>query len=70
MPLRHVGIAPQFLTSALDGGEWSASRHGCFTPGGRDAGTHWIGGWLGPRIGLDVLVLNLSDRLSRNICDL
>jgi hypothetical protein len=25
------GIAPSFLTSALDGGEWSASRHFCFT---------------------------------------
>jgi hypothetical protein len=36
-----------FLTSALDGGEWSASSPGRFTPG-----THWIGGWLGPRAGL------------------
>jgi hypothetical protein len=26
-------IAPPFLTSALDGGEWSASRLGCFTSG-------------------------------------
>jgi hypothetical protein len=25
------GIAPQFLTSALDGGEWLASRSGRFT---------------------------------------
>jgi hypothetical protein len=25
-------IAPPFLTSALDGGEWSASRHGRFNP--------------------------------------
>jgi hypothetical protein len=33
-----------FLTSALDGGEWSASRSGPFTPG-----THWIGGWMDPR---------------------
>jgi hypothetical protein len=38
-----------FLTSALVGGEWSASRPGRFTPG-----THWIGGWVGPRTGLDV----------------
>jgi hypothetical protein len=42
------GIAPPFLTSALDGGEWSASRPCRFTPG-----THWIGGWVSPRIGLD-----------------
>jgi hypothetical protein len=26
------GIAPRTLTSALDGGEWSASRPGSFTP--------------------------------------
>jgi hypothetical protein len=41
------------LTSALDGGEWSASRPGRFTPRERAAGTHWIGGWVGPRTGLD-----------------
>jgi hypothetical protein len=27
------GIAPAFLTSALDGGEWLSSRSGRFTPG-------------------------------------
>jgi len=27
------GIVPPLLTSALDGGEWSASRFSCFTPG-------------------------------------
>jgi hypothetical protein len=37
-----------FLTSALVGGEWSASRPGKFTPG-----THWTGGWVGSRAGLD-----------------
>jgi hypothetical protein len=46
-------IGPLFLTSALDGGEWSSSRPGCFTPGERTAGVHWIGGWVGPRAGLD-----------------
>jgi hypothetical protein len=35
------GIAPQFLTSALDGGEWLASRHYLFTRGERAPGTHW-----------------------------
>jgi hypothetical protein len=44
-----------FLTSALVGGEWSASRPGRFTPGERAPGTHWIGGWLDPRAGLDDL---------------
>jgi hypothetical protein len=29
-----------FLTSALVGGEWSASRHGRFTSGERTPGTH------------------------------
>jgi hypothetical protein len=43
-----------FLTSALDGGEWSASRPGrALPPGERTPGTHWIGGWVGPRAGLD-----------------
>jgi hypothetical protein len=33
------------VTSALDGGEWSASRPGRFTPRERALGTHWIGDW-------------------------
>jgi hypothetical protein len=41
------------LTSELDGGEWSASRTGRFTPRKRAPGTHWIGGWVGPRAVLD-----------------
>jgi hypothetical protein len=57
--LRHkglwvVGVEIQvFLNSALVGGEWSASRPGRFTPGEREPGTHWIGGWVGPRTGLE-----------------
>jgi hypothetical protein len=42
------GINLPFLTSALDGGELSASRHGRFTPGEIVQGTHWIGGSVGP----------------------
>jgi hypothetical protein len=42
-----------FLTSALAVGEWSASRPGRFTLGERAPGTHWIGGWVDPRAGLD-----------------
>jgi hypothetical protein len=45
-----------FLTSALDGGEWSASRCGRFTPRERVPGTHWIGGRVGPRAVLDAVV--------------
>jgi hypothetical protein len=45
-----------FLTSALDGGEWSASRPGRFTTRERAPGTHWIGGWVGLRAVLDTVV--------------
>jgi hypothetical protein len=41
-----------FLTSALAGGEWSASRPGRFTPGERAPSTHWTGSWVDPRVGL------------------
>jgi hypothetical protein len=44
------------LTSALDGGEWSISRPGRFIPRKRAPGTHWIGGWVGPRAVLDAVV--------------
>jgi hypothetical protein len=46
----------EFLTSALDGGEWSGSRPGRFTPRERAPGTHWIGGWVGRRAVLDTVV--------------
>jgi hypothetical protein len=42
-----------FLSAALAGDEWSASRPGRFTPEERAYGTHWIGGWVGPRASLD-----------------
>jgi hypothetical protein len=42
-----------FLTSALAGGEWSASRSGRFTSMERTPRTHWLGGWLDPRFGLN-----------------
>jgi hypothetical protein len=41
------------LTAALVGGEWSVSLPGRFTLGERTPSTHWIGGWVGPRVGLD-----------------
>jgi hypothetical protein len=44
-----------FLNLALDGGEWSASCPGRFTPYDRPSGTHWTGGWVGPRAGRDTL---------------
>jgi hypothetical protein len=43
-------------SGGIDGGEWSASRASLFTPKERAPGTHWIGGWVGPRAGLDAVV--------------
>jgi hypothetical protein len=48
-------IAPSFMASSLDGGEWSASRFDCFTSGERAPGIHWVGGWVGPSSGLDAV---------------
>jgi len=45
-----------FFTSALVGGELSASRPGHFTPKERAPGTHWIGGLMGPRTVLGAVV--------------
>jgi hypothetical protein len=44
------GMAPPFLTSALDGDEWSASCSSRFTPG-----IHSTGDWVGPRTGINAL---------------
>jgi hypothetical protein len=52
---RSGGTAPPFFTSALDGGELSASRPACFIPVEIATGAHWIGGWVGSRHGLDAV---------------
>jgi len=36
------------MTAALEGGEWSAALYFRERPG-----THFAGGWVGPRAGLD-----------------
>jgi len=46
------------LTSALDGSEWSASP----SPPERAADTHWIGGWVDPRAGLDAVSTRKKSR--------
>jgi hypothetical protein len=57
--VKHTGdkgsgdVAPTLLTSALDGGEWSASSPDRALPQGNDLGTHWIRGWVGLRASLD-----------------
>jgi len=53
---RHEGVLGEWMyssthssSSALDGGEWLASRLGRFIHRERDSRTHWIGGWMDPR---------------------
>jgi hypothetical protein len=53
--MKSEGIAPPLLTSALDGGEWSASRPSRFIPGERALSTNWMVGWVGPSVGLDAV---------------
>jgi hypothetical protein len=60
---RHDGLLGEWryssthsLISALDGGEWSASRPGHFNPRERALCTHWIGGWVDPSAVLDNVV--------------
>jgi hypothetical protein len=67
---RHEGLLGKWryssihsLTSALDGCEWSASCPGRFTPVERVPGTHWIGGWVGPRAVLDAVVKRKIPRI-------
>jgi hypothetical protein len=50
----HIDV---LLTSELDAGKWSASRRGSFTPRGIPPpfGTHWIGGCVCPRAGLNAV---------------
>jgi hypothetical protein len=46
------------LTGALDGGELLNSRPGCFTPRKEPTETHGKGSCMGPRFGLDAVVVN------------
>jgi hypothetical protein len=48
-PWRCIGEVEVQLHSALDGAEWSA-------PPGKSPGTHYTGGWMGPRDGLDAAI--------------
>jgi hypothetical protein len=57
---RHEGVLGEWRYRSmhpwLDGGEWSASRPGLFTPRERGPVARWIRGWMGPRAGLDTVV--------------
>jgi hypothetical protein len=55
----YAGVGIQLdasLTLESDESEWSASRLGRFTPRWRAPVTHWIGGWVDPRAGLEAVV--------------
>jgi hypothetical protein len=56
---RHEGVlgysSTHSLTSAVDGGEWSASCPGCYTSRERALCIHWTGGWVRP-----IAVLNAA----------
>jgi hypothetical protein len=51
--MKMYGGVDVFLILALDEGELLASCPNCFTPGGKAISTHWIGGSVSPRTGLD-----------------
>jgi hypothetical protein len=57
------GTAPSFLTSALDGGAWSANR---FTSEERVFDAYCIGDLLSSRTGLDVMGDRISLTTTRN----
>jgi hypothetical protein len=57
----NTAYIPVYLSLALVGDEWSALRPGRFSFRERAPGTHWIGGWMGPRT-------NLNDVEKRKIC--
>jgi hypothetical protein len=49
------GIAPRILISVLVEGDWSALLPAASLLWERALGTHWIGGWVGPRVDLDAV---------------
>jgi hypothetical protein len=51
--MKTYGGVVAFLTSALDGGEWSDSRSSRLIHWEMAPGTHWLGSRVGPRAGLD-----------------
>jgi hypothetical protein len=48
-------ISQTFVTSALDGREWPASRSCRFTPEEGYPGTHSVEAWMDPRAGVDAM---------------
>ena len=53
-----------FMTSALEGGEWSANAPAAPYPPERP-GTHCTGGWVGLRTGLELIPINFTQNFTR-----
>jgi hypothetical protein len=51
-----VKVQLHTLTSAPDGDEWSTSCPSHFNPNETALSTHMIGGWVGPRASVDMVV--------------
>jgi hypothetical protein len=49
------GIAPLFFTSTLYLVSGDLHTPSALPPDERTTGVHWVGGWVGPRIDLDVV---------------
>jgi hypothetical protein len=58
-------IATPFLTSALVGSEWFAPRPGQFIPKESVPGSHWIGRWVGLRLGMNAVEKRRNLSLTR-----
>jgi hypothetical protein len=54
------------LTSEIYSSGWTTSRSVCFTRRDGAPGTHWVGGWLGPRVSLNAVVFVLLIRKFQN----
>jgi hypothetical protein len=50
-----------FLTSAVDGGEWSASRSASFIAEERAHDTHCIGTWVGCTVHLEAVAKRIPE---------
>jgi hypothetical protein len=71
--LRGTGGIASLSASALNGGKWSASRSGRFTPEKRDPITRWMRDWVVSRAGMDVVFkddfsLKVMAYLNKHFC--
>jgi len=60
------GLAPHILNLALDGGKWSASHLCQFILWKKSTQYPLVGGWVGSRANLDVVVMRKFPASARN----